>query len=138
MARSGLQRNINRSARVGIAARISDDVFDRARQQRGIAEHERRVGTPNAHLPAGLARLVVGVDGHGPHDLGQIDLLGYRWSIALGAGGGGERPVLLFILVPSCSMRFRWFSASGPAFRRASSTATCSRASGDRSSFEMS
>ena len=47
-------------------------------------------------------------------------------------------PIISFIRVPSASMRLRCFSASGPAFRRASSTATCNRASGDRSSCEMS
>ena len=139
MRRRGLQRDINGGARAGIAARISDDVFDRA----GRATPRRRARSPRrsaARAPPGRS---------------DAPRSRCRWprtarcrtdrSPRLIAGRSLSArarvrswPIISFIRVPSASMRLRCFSASGPAFRRASSTATCSRASGDRSSCEMS
>ena len=126
------ERNINRQCPRGYSGSHFERRFrprssSNAASPSTIAGSERRTRT----LPSGLARLVVGVAATRPHDLGQVDILGHRRSIAVGAGEGEELADHLFIRVPSASMRLRWFSASGPAFRRASSTATCSRASGD-------
>ena len=68
--------------------------FGRRFRPRWRATRHRRAQSPDrsadAHFPAGLTRLVVGVGGHGPHDVGQIDLLRHRRSIAVGVGEGEE------------------------------------------------